>query len=356
MFSSHSTRSGVRLGELFQPGDHACYFFRSGDDLSEILIPYFKAGLERNELCMWFTGHPYGKDRAVSGMRSAMPDFDRRAAAGHIRVVDYAEWLAQQDVMRSAESWLVRKDEALASGFAGVRASGNTSFLDAGAWDEFLACERASNAVFAGQPITVLCGYSFDRCSARGVVDVVHCHGLGLARRHGRWGLFEVRSHDGVEGAGHSHRASSAGRGQELRRVVEDQLAIFIGACPERIALRGARVALSGAQATRLAILFSELTTNAAKHGALASRQGKLAVQWHIIANGSRRLRIKWTETGAVNLAVPETIGSGTQLMAGMVENCVRLFSPTGMVCEFELGLDNNDGDPLIPAGGHGTR
>ena len=120
--------------------------------------------------------------------------------------------------------------------------------------------------------------------------------------------------------------------------------------------LKGARVDLSGPQATKLAILLSELTTNAAKYGALASPQGRLAVQWHIIANGSRRLHIKWTETGAVNLAVPETIGSGTQLMAGLVENSVRFFSPTGMVCEFELGLDNSDGDPPLPAGGRGAR
>jgi hypothetical protein len=343
MYSSHSTRDGVGLDGLFRPGDHACYFFRSADEIGEVLIPYFKAGLERNELCMWFTGRPYGTGRATSELRAAMPDFDRRAGAGQIRIVDYEEWTARQDKMSPAEgarSWLARTDEAISSGYSGLRASGNTSFLDESAWDEFLVCERASTQIFTGQPITVLCGYGFERCSARGVVDVVHCHGLGLAKRDGRWGLFEVRSHGGI-GAGDSRHAPSRRRGEELRRVVEDQLAIFIGACPERIAVTGGSVRLSRPQATKLAILLSELATNAARYGALSSPGGKLAVQWQVIANGSRRLHVRWTESGVVNVAVPETIGSGTQLLAGSVENCVRFFCPTGMACEFELSLDN---------------
>jgi anti-sigma regulatory factor (Ser/Thr protein kinase) len=345
MFSSHSTRRDVGLPELFRPGDHACYFFRSGADIGEVLVPYFKAGLERNELCMWFTGPPYGKDRATDELRADLADFDRRAKAGQISIVDYEEWLAKQDMMgpvERARSWLARTDEAIASGYAGLRASGNASFLDESAWDEFLVCERAGTEFFTGQRITVLCGYGFDRCSAKAVVDVVHCHGLGLAKRHGGWGLLEVRSHGGMQAARQDHRhAPSAGQEEELRRVVEDQLAMFIGAHPERIALKGGRVDLSRPQATKLAILLSELTTNAAKHGALASPSGKLAVQWRIVSNGSRRLHVEWTESGVANLAVPETVGSGTQLMAGIAENCVRLFGPAGMVCAFELSLGN---------------
>ncbi len=129
----------------------------------------------------------------------------------------------------------------------------------------------------------------------------------------------------------------------ELRRLVEDQLAIFIGACPERITLKGSRVPLSGSQATKLAILLSELATNAARYGALSWPQGKLAVHWRVVVNGSRRLHVSWMESGADKLAVPEQVGSGTQLMAAMAENCVRVFNHTGMVCTFELSLDDSD-------------
>ena len=43
--------------------------------------------------------------------------------------------------------------------------------------------------------------------------------------------------------------------------------------------------------------MINELVTDAAKYGALAS-QGKLAVQWRMVVNGSHRAFIKWTESG----------------------------------------------------------
>lgn len=348
MFSSHSTRSGVGLDELLQPGDHACFFFRSGDEIGEVLVPYFKAGLERNEQCMWLTGHLYGRDRAVSEMRAAVVDFDRRVSAGQIYLSDHEEWYATLDGMSVAEKvrgCAQQKEQAVAAGYAGLRASGNASFVDANLWDEFLTCERCSNVLFPGQPIVVLCGYCFERCSPAGVVDVVRCHGLGLAKRHGRWGLVEVRNHvAGFPDAGGGREEAASAPPEGLRELVEDQLAIFVGAHPERIGLEGGRVRLSRLQATKLGIVLSELTANAAKYGALASRQGRLAVQWRVVANGSRRLHLTWRESGVSGLAMPETIGSGTRLLASIVENAMRVFDGTGLACTFEMTLEDDSG------------
>jgi len=36
-------------------GTHLCQFYHTKEDLIEILVPYFKAGLENNEFCMWVT-------------------------------------------------------------------------------------------------------------------------------------------------------------------------------------------------------------------------------------------------------------------------------------------------------------
>ena len=35
---------------------HVCQFYQTKDDLTDILVPYFKVGLENNEFCMWITG------------------------------------------------------------------------------------------------------------------------------------------------------------------------------------------------------------------------------------------------------------------------------------------------------------
>jgi hypothetical protein len=342
MYSSLSTRSGAELDALFRWGDHVCHFYRSADELGEILVPFFKAGLERNERCLWVTATPYGKDRAVSELRVAMSDFDRRIAAGQIQIFGEDEWYATLGVLSTAEKvrgWLSQKDEALALGYAGLRGSGNASFLDAGTWDDFLLYERAVNEAFKDQRILALCSYPMDGCSAAAALDVTHCHRHGLAKRHGHWDLIEVRHH-GREAAAveHDPRVTSA-RGADLRQVIEDQLAIFIGAFPERIALRGGDVHLSGAQATKFAIVISELATNAARYGALSSTRGKLEVQWRVVTNGSRRLQFKWTESGMSSLIIPDKIGVGTQVIACTVQNWARVFHTTCMVCTFELDL-----------------
>jgi hypothetical protein len=344
MYSAHSIRRDVRLGALFQPGDHVCHFGSSADDLGEILVPYFKAGLERNECCVWITGHPFGKDRAVSELRAAVPDLDRRTAAGQMRIWVQEECRGTYRAMTTAEkvrAWLAEKDEAIRSGYAGLRAGGNTPSLSQKLWHEFLIDRRALGDAFKDQPIIALRSYCMDKCPADGVFDVVHCHGLGLAKCHGSWRLIEIRSHQPEALIG-GPADTSARQGADFRLVVEDQLAFFIAAHPERIGLEGGHVHLSEAQATRLGIVINELATNAAQHGALSSPQGKLAVRWHVVSNGSRRLHIKWTESGMTGLAIPDRVGFGTQLIASAMGNCVRTFHPTGMVCKLELDLEPN--------------
>jgi len=299
MYCSHSRRSAVGLDGLLRWGHHVCHFFRSANDLGEVLVPYFKVGLERNEFCIWVTSTPYGKDRAASEMRAAISDFDRRSAAGQIQIFDHDEWYTKLAVMNTAERiqvWLSGKDAALASGYAGLRGSGNASFLDEGNWEDFQVYERAVDVAFKDQRILALCSYCMDGCSADAVVEVRHSHAFSLAKHHGRWNLIEMRR-QGFESSAADQLAKSASKGRELRRVIEDQLAIYLGAYPERIELKGGRVRLSEPQATKLAVLINELVTDAAKYGALAS-QGKLAVQWRMVVNGSHRAFIKWTESG----------------------------------------------------------
>ncbi len=44
--------SGIDIIGEVPWGTHFCLFYETVDDLSDILIPYFKAGLENNEFCM----------------------------------------------------------------------------------------------------------------------------------------------------------------------------------------------------------------------------------------------------------------------------------------------------------------
>jgi len=47
--------SGIEVFEDFARGTHVCSFYDSKKDLMEILVPYFKAGIEANEHLIWLT-------------------------------------------------------------------------------------------------------------------------------------------------------------------------------------------------------------------------------------------------------------------------------------------------------------
>jgi DcmR-like sensory protein len=329
--------------EWIRTGDHVCHFFHTPEDLSEVLIPYFKAGLERGESCLWIAANPYGVQRAESDMRMALADFDRRAAAGQISIVDQGEWDAKHGLLsvpETVQSWLSWKDEALASGYTGIRSGGDLSSLHEGNLDAFLSYERAADNAFKNQPIVALCCYCLSKCSGGCVLDVMRCHGFGLAKDGDDWKPIELWPHERVSRRG-ARAPSRSAKDQDasLNEVVKQLLAAYMLAYPGRITLEGSQVQIPASPAARLRLALGELIANAEKFGALADPQGALTVRWRLSVNGSRRLSVMWAESGKSGLTIPETIGLGTQVLAGAVENCVRSFEPTGMRCTFELSL-----------------
>ena len=54
-------------------GTHFCHFYETKEDLADLLVPYFKAGLENNEFCMWITSDPLGVAEAKRALRKALP-------------------------------------------------------------------------------------------------------------------------------------------------------------------------------------------------------------------------------------------------------------------------------------------
>jgi hypothetical protein len=46
-------KSGISVVGDVPWGTHFCHFYETKQDLLDTLIPYFKAGLESKEFCLW---------------------------------------------------------------------------------------------------------------------------------------------------------------------------------------------------------------------------------------------------------------------------------------------------------------
>jgi len=70
-------------------GTNFCQFYQTKEDLADILVPYFKAGLENNEFCLWVTSQPLEVEEAKEAMRKGFPDIDVYLERGKIEITSY---------------------------------------------------------------------------------------------------------------------------------------------------------------------------------------------------------------------------------------------------------------------------
>jgi signal transduction histidine kinase len=191
---ARATESGIAaLGELAW-GTHFCHFYRSADDLAETIVPYFRAGLARNEKCVWVTSEPLRSDDARTALAAEVPDLADRTARGQIEIVDHATWYRRHGDGAQDEAlarWVERERTALAEGYGGVRLTGNTAWLERSGWSSFMEYESRVSEAFAPRRLLGLCSYALDRCCGGDVLEVVHHHEFALARRGGAWELVE---------------------------------------------------------------------------------------------------------------------------------------------------------------------
>lgn len=81
----------------------------------------------------------------------------------------------------------------------------------------------------------------------------------------------------------------------------------------DRIRLEGPGVWMDARAFSIMALVLHELSTNAAKYGALSAPNGRLDVEWHLDAVG--RCRIAWRESGGPRVTPPSRHGFGTILI-----------------------------------------
>jgi DNA-binding CsgD family transcriptional regulator len=178
-------------------GTHCCHFYQTQKDLLETLIPYFKAGLEGKEFCLWIVDQPLTEPQARRSLRRAVPHSDQYLADGNIEIVSAQKWFfdgsafSPKQALRRLKQ---RLEHASARGYAGMRVAGNPAWLRRKDWKRFGAFEQALTKSFARKAVIILCSYFVRKWGAADVFDVARTHGFAIARRHGEWEVLERRT------------------------------------------------------------------------------------------------------------------------------------------------------------------
>jgi hypothetical protein len=192
----NSRNSGIALVGDLPWGTHFCQFYTTKADMIEIVVPYFRAGLETNEMCVWVTSDFLTTDDALEALSRDVPGFSSYLAKGQIEILPYTDFYLKGgsfDLNRTLDMWMAKHDEALSRGFAGLRVTGNPYWIDNKKdWDDFAAYEAAINRVIGGTKLLVLCTYSLLKCGVVEILDVVKNHEFALAMNQGRWQVVNM--------------------------------------------------------------------------------------------------------------------------------------------------------------------
>ncbi len=142
----------------------------------------------------------------------------------------------------------------------------------------------------------------------------------------------------------HGLLSESHWQGVGLAALVRSQLTPY--ATDVNITISGTDVILAPAEIQAVAMVLHELVTNAAKHGALSTLDGRVSVTWDRRPNGSagETLVLVWREVGGPPVTANVSPGYGTTLIRNLVPHELGgtvdvEFPPDGVNCRIAIPL-----------------
>jgi PAS domain S-box-containing protein len=132
--------------------------------------------------------------------------------------------------------------------------------------------------------------------------------------------------------------------GASLIQLIRSQLQHYDDLFDSRIHLEGADLILRPEAAQNIGIALHELSTNAAKFGALSVPGGTVTVSWAIVVDGDnkRRMQMRWKERSGPPVILPVHKGFGWMVMDRIAGQALggqskAVFAPDGVYWELDV-------------------
>src|SRR5262245_38497307 len=155
---------------------------------------------------------------------------------------------------------------------------------------------------------------------------------------------FVASLHGRIHSMARTHELLSATQWQGISvlELVRRELAPY--ATKGNTEFNGLNVILKAEVGQALGMVLHELATNAAKHGALSTQNGRVSIRWHQRLNGHSGsiLVLDWREVGGPSVVTPKNLGFGTNTIRDLIPyefgGTVDLeFPAAGVQCRLEL-------------------
>jgi PAS domain S-box-containing protein len=153
----------------------------------------------------------------------------------------------------------------------------------------------------------------------------------------------------------HTLLAQSRWQGADLARLVDEELAAYRMGDAQKVTATGPDVSIEPRTAQTLALALHELSTNAAKYGALSVMSGRVRLTWELHPDN---LILRWIESGGPPALPPASPGFGLRVISASVERQLEgearfEWHPEGLHCSLAVPRGENIEPMVRPAGAH---
>lgn len=168
-------------------GSHVCQFYNGKHDLLQILVPYFRQGLARNQAGLWLVGD-VTVEEATDALAAAVPNLNQYLARGQMHIRHYTEFYTNPNgTVRQPDELSTRLGElgllARSRGFEGLRVSGNVSWINnEESMVRIMDYETRVNYVIQASRIMAVCTYPARAAALCRCRELIHNHGRFLVK------------------------------------------------------------------------------------------------------------------------------------------------------------------------------
>jgi hypothetical protein len=175
-------------------GKHICLFYPTKKDLFDLVVPYFREGLNLNRFCTWVVAKPIGTKEAQAVLSKRIEDFDIAMEKGQFEILDYKDWYLDSgkfNPKKVLEGWLKKEKQALKQGFSGLRASGDLSWLQEKDWKKFVNYEKMLEKLIPKTQTIALCTYPIRKVDVADVLVLANNHRFAFCIRNKKWHIIK---------------------------------------------------------------------------------------------------------------------------------------------------------------------
>jgi hypothetical protein len=183
-----SSVNGRHIASVFPANTHICHFYRTEEDLLELMIPYFLEGLGMGEFCLWGVAAPLTVKSATEALNGPlMGGLNIFASKGQIEIFDVSQLYGTGpfDAKSVCSAFLTKVAETQGKGWTGFRCDGMASGVSPRNWSNYQIYEQHVSDLLPGRT-TALCSYNASKLSADEIAEVTRTHQASIIKR-GRW-------------------------------------------------------------------------------------------------------------------------------------------------------------------------